>query len=217
MYSIQIKNVKPSELDEVVRVEQEAWPEDMRAPREKFESRMKIFPDGFFGAYVDGKLVGISTSVITDYKPGEIKTWGELTGNGYGTTHKENGNTLDVVSLGVSQSSYLQPVREYLKGNELPGLGTSLMERQKELAKKGGLEYVVLVARVPKYNETWNKNPLSIDDYLELTKESGSSEPYDPEIRFYKRCGLRIGSIIPNAEEDRESRNYGIIMYWKVE
>ena len=40
MYNIQIRNVKPNELDEVVRVEGEAWPEDMRAPREKFGSRI---------------------------------------------------------------------------------------------------------------------------------------------------------------------------------
>ena len=49
MYDIKVRNVRREELDEVIRVEQEAWPAELMASKDKFESRLNVFPDGFFG------------------------------------------------------------------------------------------------------------------------------------------------------------------------
>jgi len=67
MYDLKVRNVRREELDEVIRVEKEAWPAELRASKDKFESRINVFPEGFFGVYVNDKLVGVSTSISINY------------------------------------------------------------------------------------------------------------------------------------------------------
>ena len=216
MYNIKVRNVEREDLDDVIRVEQEAWPAELRASRDKFESRLNVFPDGFFGVYVNGKLVGVSTSISINYNFNDKFDWYKLTDNGYGRNHNIKGNCLYVVSVGTSQSKELKQVRDYLKINNLKTLGTMLVEKQIGLAKKLGKEVLVLTARVPGYKNYYESCKCSIDEYLDLTiNKNKIIEPYDPEIRFYKRCGLDISKIIPDAEEDHDSMNYGVIMSWK--
>ena len=61
MEKIEVRNVTREELGEVIRVESEAWPKEIRAPKEKFKKRIEVFPQGFFAVYVDGVMAGIST------------------------------------------------------------------------------------------------------------------------------------------------------------
>lgn len=216
MYKLKVRNIGKEELDQIVIVERESWPEDLRASREKFESRLNIFPDGVFGVYVNDRLFGVSTSIVVDYNLSDEFDWNKITGEGYGTTHNINGNALYVISVGTSQTQKLNHIRKYLKENGYKGLGTELVERQKDLARRLRKQYVLLTARVPGYRKHYEKNKTSIEDYVKLTVEkNGRAEPLDPEIRFYKRCGLEIAKIIPDAEEDYESMNYGLIMYWE--
>ena len=216
MYDIKVRNVRREELDEVIRVEQEAWPAELRASKDKFESRINVFPEGFFGVYVNDKLVGVSTSTSINYNFNDKFDWYKLTDNGYGRNHNIKGNCLYVVSVGTSQTNDLKPVREYLKKNNYDTLGAMLVKKQIGLAKKYGKEVLVLTARVPGYRKYYNENKGTIDEYLDLTiNKNGIIEAHDPEIRFYKRCGLNVSKIIPNAEEDHDSMNYGVIMSWK--
>ena len=43
MYDIKVRNVRREELDEVIRVEQEAWPAELMASKDKFERRLNVF------------------------------------------------------------------------------------------------------------------------------------------------------------------------------
>ncbi len=216
MYEIEVKNIKVDELDEVIRVEKEAWPPEIQAPKEKFESRISIFPEGFFGLYVDGRLVGVSTSELIRYSPDDRFTWEEITDNGWiRRTHTPTGNAVYVVSVGVSQAQELQLVREYLRQNGESGLGTRLVEAQKLLARRLNKGYLVLGARIPDYHKY---RDMSVEKYLATTIErNGTKEPLDPEIRFYSRCGLEVVKAIPNyMEDDPQSLNWGAVMHWKV-
>ncbi len=195
-----VRHAKIDELEEVVRVEEETWPLEIRASREKFKSRMNFFPQGFFGAYVNGKMVAVSTAQIIRYPNKDLTSWERITDNGLiANSHTREGNALYIVSLGVSRNYQGQ------------GLGSKLLEAQKNLARELGLQYLVLGARIPGYHKY---SHLPIDEYLALRK-AGTSEPLDPEIRFYERSGLEIAQIIPNyMEDDPESRNYGAVMIW---
>ncbi len=194
-----IRNATLAELIEVLRVEEEAWPPEIRAPSEKFQSRLKVFPEGFFAAYVDGKMAAVSTSQIIDYPNTDLTSWEKITDNGLiRGSHSPQGNALYVVSLGVSS---------YYQGR---GLGSKLLEAQKELVKRLNLKFLVLGSRIPEFH----KHNMKIEDYLKLTKENG--ETLDSEIRFYQRCGLEVAEIVPNyMEDDPESRNYGAVMVWE--
>ncbi len=192
-------------LAEVLRVESEAWPEEIRATREKFESRLELFPEGFFLAYVDGKLGGVSTSEIVNLDSAEsLASWEEVTDNGFiKKTHNKDGNALYVVSVGVSK---------WAQGK---GLGSALVEKQKEVVKKMGLEFLVLGARLPGYHDYHFSHPqTTAEEYAKMKNESG--EVFDNEIRFYSNKGLEVEKVVPvYMEDDPESENYGVVMVWR--
>jgi hypothetical protein len=198
---IKIRNATIRDIDKVVGLENQIWPEGTRATKEKFESRLKIFPKGFFLALKNRKLIGISTSEIIFYNPENPPiSWEAATDNGYIRNHNLNGNTLYVVSIGAVSRS---------------GGGSALISAQKNLTQKLNLRFLVLGARIPGYDKYCKeKAEIPIEDYVKLERSDG--ELLDPELRFYTRNGLIIHKINPdNMEDDRESRNYGAIMVWE--
>ena len=45
---IVIRNAEEKDINEIMMLENEIWPEGTRATRDKFESRLKFFGGGFF-------------------------------------------------------------------------------------------------------------------------------------------------------------------------
>ncbi len=197
--SIIIDNVPVAHVSEVIRVEKEAWPEELRAPEDKFRQRLEKFPHGFFGIYVNGVLAGTLTSMRTNKTPQEDLKWDEVTGNGYVSTHEANGAWLYVVSLGVS---------EKYSGK---GLGASLIGKATEFAKSLGCEGLFLQARPCEYDTYCKANgDLPIGEYLKLRRLDG--QHIDKEIRFYEKSGLKIVKPVEDGEIDAASRNYTVTM-----
>ena len=190
-------------LDEVMAVERSAWPPELQATKEKFASRLNVFPEGFLIAKLNDKVQGVTTSQITTYDPSIVKTWDEITNGGMiAETHNPLGNALYVVSVGVAKEAQGE------------GVGGKIVEAQKELAKKLKLRYLYLGARIPGYNNYCKEHgELSIEKYLELKNDKG--EVFDPEIRFYSKRGLEVKKIISEFEPDVNSRNYGAVMVWE--
>jgi len=190
-------------LEEVMEVEKSAWPPELQASKEKFASRLNVFPEGFLVVKVNGKIKGVTTSLITTYNQSTGQTWREVTDNGMiKKTHDPSGDSLYVVSVGVSSD---------LQGQ---GIGGKLVQSQLELAKKLGLKYLYLGARIPGFDAYCKQyGTISPEEYLKIKNEKG--ETYDPEIRFYERQGLRAVKIISNFEPDAQSRDFGVVMLWK--
>lgn len=203
MDDIEVRNAVFEDLPSIVLLESQVWPEGTRAPREKFEKRLSLFPEGFFIACKGSKLIGASTSQIIDYKKGgTLKSWEAVTDNGYiEKTHNRTSNALYIVSLGALSRS---------------GGGSALLAAQKALARRLGLSLLVLGARIPGYNRYCTSvKEIPIHDYVALLRTD--NQPHDDELRFYIRNGLKLDKIIPRyMEDDAESRNYGAIMCWDV-
>ena len=190
-------------LNEVIEVEKNSWPPELQAPKEKFASRLNLFSEGFFVVRVDGKIKGVSTSQITTYDSSSIKTWDEITDNGtIKQTHSPSGDSLYVVSVGVAAES------------QGKGIGGMLVQSQIDLAKKLGLKYLFLGARIPDYDDYCKQNgDVPVEDYLKIRNER--EKTIDPEIRFYEKQGLHPAKIIPNFEPDVQSRDFGVVMLWE--
>ena len=184
----------------LVRLEDETWPEGTRAEGEAFESRIKIFPEWVFSHQENNDFWGLSTSLVTQIvDPNNIDSWEDITDYGMIRNHNPNWNALYVVSVGVSPR---------FQGK---GIGKELVTYQIGLAEKLWLEYMILWSRVPEFH----KFAGSIEDYLSQKNEKWKS--IDSLVRFYQGCGLEIGKIKSNyMEDDKESRNYGVIMYKKL-
>lgn len=198
---IEIRNAHIKDLDSTVRLENSIWPEGTRATADKFKKRLEIFPKGFFLAFKDNSLIGVSTSEIIEYDPkNPPRSWEEITDNGYiEKTHNPRGNALYVVSVGAISRS---------RG------GSALLTAQKELVRRLNLKFLVLGARIPGYNDYCiNNKEISIEDYVKLKRKN--DESLDPELRFYTRNDLILHKIVLGyMEDDKESRNYGAIMIW---
>lgn len=196
---IEIRNARKADLDNVMGLENKVWPPGTRSSREKFENRLRRFPEGFFLAYDERNLIGVSTSQIIKYDGSTIESWERVTDCGFIRTHNPNGNALYVVSIGAISRS---------------GGGTALIQAQKKLAKKLNLDFLVLGSRIPGYDSYCKDQvEMPIEKYVKLRREDG--ELLDPELRFYTRNGLSLREVKANyMEDDRESRNYGAIMFW---
>lgn len=199
------KSALSQALDEVVRIEKEAWPEEIQASREKFALRAEVFPEGFLTISLpELGMVGVSTAEIIDYNPQNPPlSWEEITDNGWiRNTHHPEGNALYLASVGASPRAAGQ------------GVGSALVGEQIELARKLGLDYLVLGSRIPGYHQYHQQHPeVGIEEYLSLKK---GEEKLDPEIRFYERNGLELVKVVPNyMEDDPESENYGAVMVWE--
>ena len=219
MTNFSISQLTESDLAEIDRVEKNTWPADWQAPKEKFAARISKFPQGVFGIFEDGKLVGVTTSMRISFDPNKIdgyhKTWDEITGNGFITTHEPDGNILYVVSVGVQNES------------QGKGYGQQLVTKQFELAKKLGCKYLMLGARLPKFRESLSGqgiNPDSLSttelrqkaqEYLDSKRDDGLKQ--EPEIRFYEKCGLKVLKLTdPDFGPDPESCGFGVIMLAEI-
>lgn len=200
---IEVRNATREDIDGVMRVEEEAWPAEIRAPREKFENRLKLFPQGFYVALMDGRVMGVTTSEIIPYDSAHpVDKWEGVTDNGWITkTHNPQGNALYVVSVGVSP----------LAGGK--GVGSQLVQAQKKLVEQLNLDCLVLGARCPGYGQS-KYDGIKVEDYVRLQRADKQLE--DPELRFYTRNGLSVlKPILRYMDEDPESRHYGIVMEWR--
>ncbi len=66
MTEFTIRQVTPEDLDEVTAVEAACFPEAEAATRESFKQRIKTFPDSFFVAVHDGRIIGFINGCVTD-------------------------------------------------------------------------------------------------------------------------------------------------------
>lgn len=192
-----------SDLDELVRVENEAWSEEQAFTREHFESHINVmrdYPQCFSVATVNDVVVGIGVAEIIKYDiDNPIPDWYSVTDEGYLVkTFDPLGNVLYGVSLSVSPSFASFHV------------GKCIIERAKQITRDLNLERFVLGSRIPRYHTYAEK--LSVSDYVFGMQ---GKRFLDPEIEFYSQCGLKAIKILPEYFEDQASLNYGVIVVWE--
>jgi ribosomal protein S18 acetylase RimI-like enzyme len=202
-YELSVRPATIADMDEIMRVEEEAWPAEIRAPRDKFINRMRYFPAGFFVGLRDGRIMGASTSEIINYDSSNPPDkWEGITDNGWITkTHNPLGNALYVVSIGVSPDWRCK------------GLGSKLVQAQKNLTSEIGLDCLVLGARCPEYHKP-EFDSIPVEQYVNLRREDNKLR--DMELRFYEGNGLKVIKPVPQyMDEDPECRHYGVVMEWR--
>lgn len=199
---MECRQAKISDVAEIAELEKRAWPEGGAATNEQISSRINIFPEGVIVAVIDNKIVGTVMGELIDFE--EImnsngKTWAGITGNGYITTHKENGDVLFGVDLSVDPT-----VRN-------KGIGRRLLLEIGKMAVRYNLRGGILGARMPEYHKY--KSEYTAEQYLSAKNENG--ELLDSELRFYQKSGLKLVKVMPGYFPDEESLDYGVLAYWK--
>lgn len=65
---ILIRNIKQSDLDAVTEVEAVCFPPAEAADREAFVKRIETFPESFFVAEMNGRIIGFINGCVTDQR-----------------------------------------------------------------------------------------------------------------------------------------------------
>lgn len=170
-----------------------AWAED------QYQAMLNAFPDGQFGIEDNGTIVAAALSHIVNYDDwGDKHRYWEIIGDGYLTTHKNDGDSLYGVDLFVSPD---------YRGMRL---GRRLYDARKELCENLNLERIIFGARLPGYAE--HKGQLSAREYL---KQVGLRELVDPVVTFQLANGFHLRRLVRGyLPEDEASDGWAAILEW---
>ncbi len=170
----------------------------------KLESRIKIFPEGQL-AFFDKEVLGGINSLIFFGNFYEVpKKYSEATGNGYFTTHNQQGNLL------ICTAIYVKP------GNK--GVAKKLLSEATSLAKNKNLtafpysrpagfqEYLMNVyGKIPKESLM-----SKLIEYLDIKTDKGTC--IDPIIGMHEHYGAKVEMLLENSRNDPESCNFCVLL-----
>ena len=95
MNNVKIRNVTAHDLDACYRVEWRCFPPSQAAPRERIEKRIKVFPEGFFVAELDGSIIGFVNGSSTDKEDVTDQAFKEM------ADHDPSGKNIVIIALAV--------------------------------------------------------------------------------------------------------------------
>lgn len=192
---IKIRQAKLEDIPQILAIEGGAWGSEKSASKEMFESRIKTFSEGVLVAENSDKIVGVVVIERVNYDlKNNAFTWYQITDNGFiKNSHNPNGDTIYGVDLSVSPDF------------QNSGIGSKLLENIGKIAIRYNVKRGMLGGRIPDYHKHADK--IGVEDYVK--------SDIDPEVRFYRRAGLKIIKIIPNYFKDSESLNYGVLLLWE--
>ncbi len=217
--SIRVRQARWEDLPGILEVEKKAWPENLRANRQVYESRLEIFPEGLLVAERKQDRLSIEGVVVIQKVASEVVgcdySWNRITDRGrIRRTHNPEGDTFYVVNLSVNPFSVSR-------------VALDLLEAVGKKAIRGNIKQIVIGARIPslrrfvkRYSLQHGLSHLSQKEKDEIAKEyinalNRRGKPLDPQIAFYKRVGMQVIGLLPDYMEDFESLNYGVRMGWK--
>lgn len=126
---IKIRKVTIKDLDAVSEVEARCFPETEAATKTSLEKRIKTFPESFFVAEIDGKIIGFINGCITN----ETTIFDELFSDA--TLHISNGDYQTIFGLDV--------ISDYRN----QGIAAQLMNHMIEVSKLDGRKGVILTCK----------------------------------------------------------------------
>jgi GNAT superfamily N-acetyltransferase len=129
IYDVNIRNVTEADLDGCYEVEIACWPPEEAAAKETVERRIAVFPQGFFVAESDGRVVGMLNSCCTNREDLGDEELKQLIG------HDVDGRNMVVFALGV--------LPEFRK----QGVAAALMLRFIRLARELNKKNVLLICK----------------------------------------------------------------------
>lgn len=173
--------------------------------------------DWMYVCEIDGKVEGFVTGFKTEKPIEEFSSWEDSTANG----------TLDGCVDPDGRYGYVANLTVNPKATKLGG-DSMIMGYLMAQAIEDGLEYGYFVSRIPLFS-AWIKRQVRegriteselspgvleklAEQYVNYKKEvNGKEVRVDYELRMYEESGFEISRIVPNAFEDPQSLNFGVL------
>lgn len=159
------------------------------------------FPEGQFVCLLAGKIVGYCASIRVEERMAmRPHTWREITGGGFGSTHRADGDWL------YGMDVFVDPECRGVK------IGERLYAARRDLCRQLRLKGIVFGGRMPLLARRL-KSVGSVDGYLEAVM---ARQVRDPVIRFHLRNGFEpIGFLENYLPIDKESMGWATHMVWR--
>jgi len=163
--------------------------------------QLNHFPDGQFVVLAGEQVVGYCATLRVGEKVCmRPHTWGEITGNGYASTHNPKGEWLYGMEVCVDPD-----FRGYR-------IGQRLYNARKRLARDLDLKGIVFAGRLPGLERRIRRYG-SVEAYVEAVRDK---RVRDPVLSFQLRNGFEVIGIIPHyLDADRQSLGYGVHLVWR--
>lgn len=182
------------ELEKLIKLENEVWPQDLACSRENFYKRYESFKEGFLIAEdKNGNVFGSFYGIFLNYQVGQGINWHRDSGAGTGSTHNMSANSMFGISITSKEGSPQGSMR---------GIVTAWKNLATEYKKK----YIYGGSRVSGFHQ----HSCSIEEYV---KDVADKKIFDPVLTKWLGCGMSPGGIIENYFDDPESKNYGVEIF----
>ncbi len=202
---ITIRPVNIAEAENVFDLEKMIWPATIQASKDELFRRLRSFPDGVIGAWIDNEPVGYATCQIVDYHPHmHLDQLSKFLPQKYPTTnnHNPSGNCLHFLSFGL------------LPSYRNRGLWKLMIAYRISLAKILRLKFVLVDSRMPSY-------ATRPTEFAEL---SPSAYPFalinnklvDPYLSVFQSFSFVPIGACTSSYEDSESGNYWAFMVREI-
>ncbi len=173
--------------------EDEAWRED------QLKSQLQIFSDGQMVIEREGKIVGVSASLIVNLGRDPLRrhTYYGITDDGYFFNHDPEGDTL------YGADVYVDPAE---RGQ---GLGALLYVLRRELCKRLNLRRILAGGRLWNYQNYADQ--YSPEEYVYAVQDGLVK---DPVLGFQLKEGFVVRDVMPNYIRDPNSGNFASLIEW---
>jgi predicted amidohydrolase/ribosomal protein S18 acetylase RimI-like enzyme len=163
--------------------------------------QLNHFPEGQFVVAAGDRIVGYCATLrVSEKACMKPHTWGEITGNGYASTHDPKGEWLYGMEVCVDPD-----FRGYR-------IGQRLYNARKRLSQELNLKGIAFAGRLPTLGKRL-KRFGSVENYIDAVKKK---QQRDPVLSFQLRNGFEVMGVFPHyLDADHQSLGYGIHMVWR--
>ena len=189
---------------------------------EKFRGRLeKIDNDWCQVLENHGKIVGFIMACPTSKKPEEFTSWEEITDNGtLETMFDPKGKNIYVVSLSVLPEGSLSGGQNMLIANVIGKFIKEGYDQGFFESRLPGLRNWVKRQSKKRNQDFTSLTKEQLDDYaneyFRTTKNiDGKEVPQDRLLRLYASVGCEFVKLVPDAYQDGQSLNYGVMCAYK--
>lgn len=201
MSTLMVRNATREDVSPLVKIDNDEFSVGWKFEEGHFLSWLEVYPEGFFAAVSDDRVVGYASMEIISRELSERHLdWYQVTDNGkIRGTHDPSGDTVYGISFCVSR---------HTNGFKI---GFKLMEFVvRHFVAMRNIRQGVIVSRMPGYHKVVGK--MSAEEYVFGKRSSG--RPLDPLLNFYSSCGFCLKGLIPNYMKDPPSMDYGAEMVY---
>jgi len=199
MPKLTVRNTRLEDIDAMVRLQREVYPDIPAWQRERVVQQIEIFPEGQFTAFYDNRLVGCASSLVIQWDEwADEHTWDQITAAGTFDTHDAAGYTLYGAEVFVAPK---------LRGKRV---GHALYQARRRVCKALNLRRIIACGRLPGYHKVADQ--MTIELYARKVLWGDLA---DPVLGFQLREGFRYCGIMKNyLPADHESHGHAALIVW---